>query len=320
MRSPLLSTLLLLLLTVSIAGWGYYQVEVVQPAELERIEEAKQVARLQQAQTTELLAAQATSEEQADQVLQRWHARYKFIPARMETPDVVQYLEGLSSTGFEQFSVSLASRGATKDYSYYVFDIKGTAFYSSLYSFVWHIENNREFYQIDNLDISYTDVFKTNEVTGEQRRLEMVNFSMKLKGFFAGTDGLSAPADSVLEFPSVLLPASTPAHNSFYPIVREELPPNDELLVDVQDAKLVSIVGDRAIFETKEGQFVLREGDPVYLGTIVKIDPVNIFVRASLNMGGKLEVVDLHIVSDDYQVQSRGADNRLAPIETDSRD
>lgn len=322
LNANMISTLLLSVLVLTVAIAGYRQTEVVQPQELQDIEQAKEVHRLNQLLQEDLFAQEAESSERAAEMTRKWQARYKYIPTRMETHDVVNYLESLSTGGFEQFSVSLKSQGSTKDFNYYFFDIKGTAYYPSLYQFVWKLENNRNFYQIDNLQLTYTDVFKKNDDTGLQRRLEMVNFSMQMKAFFAGVDGLSAPQEVLVEIPDVLFPRSTPYHNSFYPLVRPDLPPNDELLVELDKADLVSIVGNRAIFQDSRGQFVLGEGDPVYLGRITKIDPLNIVVRARLNKGGIEEIVEKRIeVGDEllHSMREKPEDSRIVPVNPDGR-
>ncbi len=293
MANRYLNTLLVLLIVVVVAGAGYYQTEVKQPDELEYIDNAKKLARLQQTEIEQLFAEEATSAELAEETMRKWRARYKYIPPKLSTPQILEYLRQLSSSGFEQFQFKLSSQGTTSDFKYYLFEVSGTAYYRSLYRFIWDIENNREFfYHVNDLDLSHTNVFKTNEETGEKKRLDMVGFAMKLKVFYAGTEGLSAPNDEPLEVPEQMLPPKRLAHDSFYPIVRTDLPPNDELLLDIEKATLLSIAGDLAYFEDNNGLHVVREGDRIYLGQIVKIDPANLIVRASLNKGGIIEVVD----------------------------
>jgi hypothetical protein len=249
----------------------------------------------------------------AEETMRRWRARYKYIPTSLKTPDIIQYLEGLSKTGFEQFDVKMASRTTAANFSYYMFDVSGTAYYRSLYDFVWQIENNREFYQISDMDVAHTNVFETNQATGLQARRDMVNFSLKLKVFFAGTEGMSATAEELIPIPQELLPARRLPNDSFYPIVRTDLPPNDQLLVNIEEATLISIVGDRAIFQDKTGQHIVREGDAIYLGQIVKIDPTQSTVRATLNKGGVIETIDVQMDIEAPYKQTQGV--RLLPGE-----
>lgn len=302
MANRSLNTLLVLFVMVIVAGAGYYQTEVKQPQELESIENAKKLARLKQAEMEQLFVEEATSAELAVETMRKWRARYKHIPAQLSTPEIIEYLQRLSASGFEQFHYKLSSQGQSTNYKYYLFEVSGTAHYESLYRFVWHLENNRDFfYHVNDLDLSHTNVFKTNEETGVKRQLDMVSFSMRLKVFYAGIEGLSAALNDPVEVPEQLLPARQLAHDSFFPIIRTDLPPNDELLVDVEKATLLSIVGERAIFQDKNGQHIVRAGDRVYLGYIIQVDPANMFVRANLDKGGITETVEVNLEIEESQ-------------------
>jgi hypothetical protein len=123
----------------------------------------------------------------------------------------------------------------------------------------------------------------------------MIRFTMTVDAYFGGTMGLSAPAEELVEIPAALLPLSRPAHNSFHPLVRTDLPPNDRLLVNVEMAELISIIGGTATFKDDQGLRELKKGDEVYLGTITEVDPIKAVVKARLNKGGISEVVEVSI-------------------------
>ena len=295
MKSQYLNTALLLLLAFIVSGAGFYLTGVRQQEELQRIEDAKKLARMQKAEVEQLLVEESATTEMAEVAVRKWRARYKYIPSAMETPDIVQYLEGLTTRGFEGFNITLEGVTTKPDFKQYTFDVQGTAFYSNLYDFVWHIENNRAFYRIRDLSLEHAPVLKMNNKTGVERRQDMVKFSMQLDAYFAGVEGLSAKEEEMVPVPDELLPAHAIAHNSFYPHVRTDLPPNDRLLVDMEAAKLVSVIGGRAIVEDQRGQHVLSPGDAVYLGEVVSIDPVGIRVVARLNKGGVMREVELKL-------------------------
>jgi hypothetical protein len=309
-----INTVLVLLIALAVGGAGYYVTGVQQPGAVERIEETKKLARLKKVEVEQLLVEEAGSRELAEQSLRKWRARYKYIPTRMETPDIVQYLESLTQSGFEGFNISLDGITAKSDFKYYTFSVNGTAYYQSLYDFVWKIENNREFYRVRDLSMTATNVFKRNDETGVDRRLDMVKFSMKLDAYFEGVEGLSASREELMPVPDGLLPGRSPAHNSFYPVVRTDLPPNDRQLVDVESAKLVSILGNQAVLEDSRGQHVLGVGDEVYLGQITVVDPFNVLVRAVLNKGGVSQNVELKLDSGESFRRAEGR-IRLNPIE-----
>ncbi len=316
MKSRTINTLIVFVLAALVSGAGYYVTEVRQPAELQQMEDARKLARMELARVEDLLAEESKSSELAEEAVRKWRARYKFVPADMETADILQYVEGLSRSGFEAFNIELQGVTPTKDFKYYTFTVSGTAFYTSLYDLIWHLENNREFYRIQDLHTDYIDVFDENPDTGERRRLSMVKFGMTLIAYFEGIEGLTARREELMGVPLQLLPASAPAHNAFFPQLRPDPPPNDELLVEMENAALVSILGSKAVVEDERGQHVLEVGDAVYLGEVVEIDPIEIAVRARLNKGGVVEIVELGLDSDDQEPFRRAqGDVQLRPIE-----
>jgi hypothetical protein len=298
-QSSLISTLIVFAMVLVIGATGYYVTDVQKASKLQRLEEQQEYARVQRANFERLYSQSDKIESSAEEAVRKWRARYKYIPARMEVADIVQYLENLTRSGFEGFNIRLEGITNRSDFKYYTFAVSGTAYYTNLYDFIWHIENNREYYQVRDVAINYAAVYKANPGTGVRRRLDMVGFSFKLDAFFAGVEGLSAEPDSLRPVPRQLLPAHAAAHDSFFPVVRTDLPPNDQMLPDVQGATLISILGTQAIIQDRVGQHVLREGDAVYLGSVTRIDPFNSTLRATLNKGGVTEVIELKMKVDE---------------------
>lgn len=289
-----------IVLVATLVGWASYQItDVRQTEKIENLHDQRRVAEAMMQQVEELLVREAQSEEQAAQVLARWRTRYKYIPTTLNTADMVEYIEGLTRNGFEQFDLYLTSEKTTRDFSTRTYNVSGTAFYRSFYDLLWHIENNREFYRIHDLKVNHVNVFKKNRATNVDRRLDMVAFTFQLEAYFGGIDGISAPADSLMPVPMSVLHTHSPAADTFTPLVRLDLPPNDENLVDVERARLVSILGEQAIFEDRWGRHVLLSGDRVYLGQITLIDPINAVVRAELNKGDRRETVNIRVAGSD---------------------
>lgn len=315
MKSSALNTIVLVIFAAVLIGAGHYATEVHQPRTLEQLQDKIKLAKLQQAQVEELLVEQAASAEMAELVLRKWKARYKFIPPNLNTADMVLYLESLTRSGFERFDVKLQGVTNAGSFSYYTFRVDATAFFNSFYDFIWHIENNREFYRVENLRVSHTTVYKDNRQTEIPRRLDMVSASFFLHAYFAATEGISGTDEELMPVPIAMLPRRTAAHNSFYPIVRTDLPPNDEMLVDTENATLLSIVGDRAIFRWDGRQYILGEGDRVYLGEIVKIDPKMSLVRITLNKGGRVITFDKKMEVGERYRQAEGEGIQMQPID-----
>ncbi|MEM9665892.1 MAG: hypothetical protein AAF970_13205, partial [Bacteroidota bacterium] len=208
------------------------------------------------------------------------------------------------------------------DHSYYTVNITGQGYFSSLYRFIWDIENNEHLYRIRDLNLGYTSVSKTNEETGAERMLIMVNFTMGLDAYF-GASGSSAAVLTteegfervrVSELPSNVLPTRQPKLNPFFPLVMSELPPNTNNLIDLDQAQLVGITGNEAMFLYQDEFQTVSMDAPVYLGRIIEIDPVKHRVVARLNKGGIIDEVELNLHTGERYRQAIGT-MQLAPLE-----
>jgi hypothetical protein len=307
------NTHLLLSLLLLVLGGGYYITEVYQPAQLQRLDDLNRVARSQQGEVAELLAEAEVSADRAEMTLRKWKARYRYVPAALKTPDIVEYLEPHTSDGFEAFNVRLEGVEQTSDASKYTFSVDGTADYPDLYEFVWAMENEPDFYRIRELNMSRTEVQDTRRGT----RRDMVRFTMKLDAYFMGIEGLSVDRAELASVPAEYLPAPELAANSFYPRVRVYRPRavQDDRL-DVETADLVSIAGNRAIFQDGSTQYIVYEGSTVRYGTITRIDPINVVVRASLTKDGRTETVDVTMEAANPSYRQAEGSTQLIPIET----
>lgn len=307
------NTYLLLGLLLLVVGAGYYVTEIYQPAKRQRLEDMNRVARSQKGEVAQLLAEAEVSADRAEETVRKWKARYRYVPASLKTPDIVDYLEPHTSDGFEAFNVRLDGVTRTTDVSKYTFSVDGTAYYSSLYGFIWAMENNPEFYRIRNLNMSRTEV---NDARRRTRR-DMVRFTMKLDAYFMGIEGLSVERDEVKSVPAAYLPVQSVPSNSFAPKVRVRRPRavQDDRL-DVEQASLVSIAGNRAIFEDGSTQYIVYEGTNVRYGEITRIDPVNVVVRASLTKDGRTETVDIQMQAPSSSYRQAEGNTQLVPIET----
>lgn len=300
-------------------------------ADLEQAVRAEKVARLKKAELDELFLQETRSSSAAMDATRRWFARYKIIPEELKSPEVIGYLNRLTQSGFKNFDVSASGTEVAPDYSYHTYSVEGRGYYSSLYSFVWDIENNRNFYRINDLKLDEIDLVTEDKETGKQRMQIMVSFRMKLNAYFSGTEGVSAPEDLFAELlegetlptgwsselppvPKDILPDDSPAINPFYPGILASIPPNTEGYLELEDAntELISIVGGKAAFKDGQGYHQLGVGDPVYLGQITDIDPIEGRVVARLNKGGIIDEVELFLETEGSYRQAIG-ETLIAP-------
>lgn len=85
-------------------------------------------------------------------------------------------------------------------------------------------------------------------------------------------------------------------YDAFFPLFRNEIPPNVDGLLDVQGARLLALIPEGAfIADTKGNTYLVWEGEQVYLGYLTKIDYQNSKISFVLNKGGIIEKVDLEL-------------------------
>lgn len=255
-----------------------------------------------------------------------WNTRYKIVPETVSSPDIVAYLTKLTQTGFKTFDVTSSGSESRDGYSMHTFSAEGKAYFTNLYRFVWTIENNRPFYRVRNLDLTYLEERETDEETGRTRMDILVSFQMDVQAIFGAATDLPRPNQSTEgseveqlpvaqnnlnpPLPSSVLPNPAPEINPFYPLVFEEVPPNEYDRLNVESARLLSILDGQAIFQTNDGLKRVAEGDRVYLGRIVEVDPSEGRVEARLNRGGIIDRVERTLGTESPLRQVDGDDQQ----------
>ncbi len=320
MSNQVLNTLILTLFMAVAVGVGYYVTQKLQKAELVRLEEEAEAIRLSQAEVETLLIEEAQASQGAAEALTRWNARYKVLPDRLSSPDVVTYLNALSQSGFRSFDISLSGITPGANFSVYTYNITGVAFYESLYGFIWNVENGRGLYRLSDIQIDKAVTTIPNPETGIDRQVVLARFSMSIDAYFGGSRGMSAP-DSLVDVPDSVLPPRRPSINPFFPLVLQTLPPNTDDLVDLEVDELVSVIGDAAIFNHGGQMRTLRAGDHVYLGHISSVDPNRARVVIDLNKGGIRERLELDLQTGERYRQALGSvqlDAATGPVMSDA--
>jgi len=294
----LLSCLLLLV------GVGTYLTYFRQQSTLQSLEAEIEATQEEQEQIETLQADLADAEAQLEEARTRWETQYKVVPETVTSPDVVGYLTQLTQTGFETFNVTSEGTEEEDSYSVRTFQAEGEAFFTNLYRFVWTVENNRPFYRVRDLELSYLEERTTNEETGRTSMDLLVSFQMEVDAIYGAVEDLESPDEREVQrlpvaqrspsppLPSSVLPTPAPDVNPFYPLVFEEIPPNEFGRLDVESARFLSVVDGQAVFQTSNGIERVGEGDRVYLGRIVEVDPTEGRVVARLNRGGIVERVE----------------------------
>lgn len=171
-----------------------------------------------------------------------------------------------------------------KEFFFHEYKLTGGGNYNDVYKMIYAIEQSKELKKIGSLNL--TNLVKTDD----QVPLFLVNFELIAQVYYSA-DNRFAPA----EFVENNL-ATGPIYDAFYPLIRNEIPPNVDNLLDVQGARLLALIPEGAfVADNKGNTYLVWEGEQVYLGYLTKIDYDNNTVSFILNKGGIIEQVTLQL-------------------------
>lgn len=316
--------ILLLSCLVLLIGAGTYLTYFRQQNTLQSLEQEIEAAEAEREKIQTLRVSLSDANAQLKKTRQRWDSRYKIVPETVSSPSMVGYLTQLTQTGFRSFDVTSEGTSQYDDYSVRTLSAEGTAFFPSLYQFVWTVENNRPFYRVRNLQLDYQEERTQDEETGRTSMDVLVSFQMDVEAIYGAVADIgeeSGPSDGrEVEglpvartsprppLPSRVLPNPALEINPFYPLIFDEIPPNEYGRLNVESAELVSIIDGEAVFSTGDGIERVGEGDRVYLGRILEVNSSEGRVVARLNKGGVVETVELTLGTEPASQQSAGGD------------
>lgn len=188
------------------------------------------------------------------------------------SPNSYVNIEYVSTTPNDQFST-------------YTYRLTGIALFNDIYKLMYAIEQSKELKKISSVSLS--NFVKVDE---DGNPFYLVNYSLDIAVLYSNNDRFASSQFRE----NKLVP--NPLYDIFYPIIRNEIPPNTNNLLDVQNAQLLAIIPDGAfIADAKGNTYLLWEGDEVYLGYLTEIDFENNQVSFILNKGGIKESVSLKL-------------------------
>jgi hypothetical protein len=171
-----------------------------------------------------------------------------------------------------------------KEFFFHEYKLTGGGNYNDVYKMIYAIEQSKELKKIEKLSLS--NLVKTDD----EVPLFLVNFELIAQVYFS-SDSRFAPAELVENNLS-----TGPIYDAFYPLIRNEIPPNVDNLLDVQGARLLALIPEGAfVADNKGNTYLVWEGEQVYLGYLTKIDYDNNTVSFILNKGGIIEQVTLQL-------------------------
>lgn len=215
-------------------------------------------------------------------------AKRKFnIPQNLSSISFFNFINKVS-VGFSsstQVNVDFIDQKKDRDFHYYEYKITGNGEFNDLYKLIYSIEQSKELKKIKNVTMSN---YISSQKDGTTEFL--VSYTILADVYFADNNRFST-AEFVENNLNV-----RPEYDIFYPLIRTQVPPNIDNLLDVQGSKLLALIPEGAfIADSKGNTYLLWEGQQVYLGYLTKIDYDHNLVSFILNKGGIIEKVDLSL-------------------------
>lgn len=214
-------------------------------------------------------------------------ARKFNIPKDLSSIKFYNFINKISMpySHLSQVNIEYVDQKQDKEFFLHDYKLSGRATYNDLYNLIYAIEESKELKKITNLSLN-------NLVVNDEYDIPhfLVGFSMNTAAYFATTNRFVTA--SLVENNL----STAPVYDVFYPILRNEIPPNYDELLDVQGAKLLALIPEGAFLADSKGRtYLVWEGEQVYLGYLTKIDYERNRVSFILNKGGIIEKIELEL-------------------------
>lgn len=241
--------------------------------------------RLETYDTDELLDQLASLQVRAAQLDSILALRKYNIPVNLAQSRFYDFVNRVSFSFSSHSFVNIEYQDAFPDanFRFYVYKVSGTATFNDLFSLVYAIEESKELKKVLTAQFNNFVKVDDNEVPHF-----LVSYTMEVAVYFSDNDHFASTVRQENRL------KANPLYDVFYPLIRNEIPPNRDMLLDVQNAQLLALIPDGAYLADDSGRtYLLWEGDAVYLGYLTKINYNTNEVSFILNIGGLIEKVTL---------------------------
>lgn len=172
-----------------------------------------------------------------------------------------------------------------KHYKYYTYKLSGTAFFNDVYKMIYAVEQSKELKKITSL--GFDNLVKVDK---DGIPKYFISYTISCSVYYSDNDQFASSVSKE----NRLTPNSL--YDIFYPLIRNDIPPNFDDLLDVQSAELLALIPEGAFLADSKGTtYLLWEGDKVYLGYLTEIDYDENVVHFVLNKGGIIEKITLSL-------------------------
>lgn len=210
------------------------------------------------------------------------------VPVELRQSKFFDFVNRVSYNFSPHSFVNIEYRTLEKEehFNKFIYSLNGTATFNDLYKLIYAIEQSKELKKVSN--VALTNFVKVDE---EGFAHYLVNYKFDVSVYFSDNDRFASSSIKENRL------TANPLYDVFYPLIRNEIPPNVDNLLDVQNAQLLALIPEGAFLSNANGDtYLLWEGDEVYLGYLTEIDYQNSQVHFIMNKGGIIEKVTLSLV------------------------
>ncbi len=287
MSSKVKNTVIILIILIGIVIGGGLFNYVLLKGKIEDREQKIKDLKLYQLDTDDLVMQLAHLKKRVAQLDSILANRKYNIPYNLPQSDFFDFINQVSYSfsPLSYVNIEYKEMEVTDHFNIYHYALTGIAEYNDLNRLIYAIEESKLLKKISGVDI-------TNNVKVEEDGTPhyLVNYKFEVSVYFSNDDRFY-----VKEYTENSLEPN-PAYDIFYPLIRNEIPPNKEGLLDVQTANLLALIPDGAFLADSKGNtYLLWEGDQVYLGYLTNINYQTNEVNFVLNKGGVIETITLQL-------------------------
>jgi hypothetical protein len=283
------NALILLVFFLFFVGFGGYYVLIFQPKKIKAKQVELESLNQQFLDVKTLTAMYDSLKRESERVDSILYHMAKAIPFRYSVTDTYNDILNITKNFSRYTRVNIEYQktetvgAASVDY----FVISGQGEFEDVFRLIYELEKSRKLYKIQGLELRNATL-----TTGKGDILYQVEFEIKLESYFTSDQNLA------LNYENIQPREIKPVRNLFFPLIRPDIPPNYDALLEVDGATLLAIIPDAVFIMDKNGNsYTLSEGDPVYLGYLTKIDYDRQQCEFLLNKGGIIEKVTLKLKS-----------------------
>lgn len=293
MSSKIKNTIIILIIFIAIvAGGGFFHF-VLQKGKINDRQKKIRDLKLYQLDTDALNIQLGQDKKRAAELDSILVNRKYNIPYQLTQASFFDFVNQVSFN-FSQNSyvnIEFTESETSTDYNIYHYSLNGIAAFNDFIKLIYAIEESKQLKKISDIDL-------TNNVKVDQDGTPhyLVTYKFKAKVYYSNDNRFF-----VKNFKeNHIIP--NPIYDFFYPLIRNEIPPNKDKLLDVQSAHLLALIPDGAFLSDASGNtYLLWEGDQVYLGYLTNINYQNNEVNFVLNKGGVIENYNLKLEKENKQ-------------------